>query len=75
MSDAAMHGPRHAKTQEELEETPRLGIARVPVDWFHFREFRYTNLKDSIAEAKRQEARDLVARDWPDANAGQDRLH
>ena len=37
----------------------KFGIARVPVDWFHFREFRYNNLKDAIAEAKRQEARDL----------------
>ena len=30
------------------------GITRVPVDYFHYKEFRYTNLDDAIAEATRQ---------------------
>ena len=63
MTGATQSGTRHAETQEELEEMAKFAIARVPVDWFHFREFRYTNLKDAIAEAKRQEARDLEGRD------------
>ena len=63
MNDITQNGTRHAETQEELEEMAKFGIARVPVDRFHFREFRYTNLKDAIAEAKRQEARDLEGRD------------
>lgn len=59
MTGATQSGTRHAETLDELDEMARFGIARVPVDRFHFREFRYTNLKDAIAEAKRQEARDL----------------
>ena len=31
------------------------GITRIPVDYFHFGGFRYTNLKDAVAEAKRQQ--------------------
>ena len=36
-------------------ELAKYGITRVPVDYFHFRGFRYTNLKDAIAEAKRHQ--------------------
>jgi hypothetical protein len=32
----------------------KYGIARVPVDYFHYREFQYTNLDDAIAQATRQ---------------------
>ena len=31
------------------------GITRVPVDYFHVGKYRYTNLDDAIAEAKRQQ--------------------
>lgn len=34
-------------------EMTKYGITRVPVDHFHYREFRYTNLKDAIAQAER----------------------
>jgi hypothetical protein len=33
------------------------GITRVPVDYYHFGVFRYTSLKDAIAEAKRESHR------------------
>jgi hypothetical protein len=33
-----------------------LGITRVPVDYFHWREFRYTNLYDAIAQVKMAQA-------------------
>ena len=36
------------------EEMAKYGITRVPVDYFHFGEFRYTNLKDAVAQAKRE---------------------
>ena len=42
--------PAQGATEEMLE----LGITRVPVDYFHCGEFRYTNLKDAVAQAKRQ---------------------
>lgn len=37
------------------EEMEKYGITREPVDYFHYGEFRYTNLKDAIAEAKRRQ--------------------
>jgi hypothetical protein len=36
-------------------EMEKYGIKHFPVDYFHYREFRYTNLKDAIAQAKRDE--------------------
>lgn len=42
-------------TPEDAEEMAKYGITRVPVDYFHYREFRYTNLKDAIVQAKRDE--------------------
>ena len=35
------------------EAMATLGIRRVPVDYFHYRNYRYTNLKDAVAQAKR----------------------
>lgn len=40
---------------EATEEMARYGIIRVPVDYFYYKEFRYTNLKDAIAQAERQQ--------------------
>jgi hypothetical protein len=34
------------------------GITRVPVDYFHFREFRYTSFSEALAEARRQAEQD-----------------
>ena len=46
---------RPVKQPKELlpEEMARLSITRVPVDYYHYGAFRYTSLKDAIAEAKR----------------------
>jgi hypothetical protein len=33
----------------------KYGITCVPVDYFHYGSFRYTNLADAVAEAKRQQ--------------------
>ena len=38
------------------QEMAELGITRVPVDYFHYKEFRYTSLKDAIAQARRDQA-------------------
>jgi hypothetical protein len=52
------------KAESSIEETnvtsaeaemAKYGITRVPVDYFIYKEFRYTNLKDAIAQAKRDE--------------------
>ena len=36
----------------------KYGIVLVPVDYFHYGKFRYTNLKDAIAQAKRDHLSD-----------------
>ncbi|RST31310.1 hypothetical protein HMF7854_11025 [Sphingomonas ginkgonis] len=41
-------------TEAELVEMRQLGIVRQPVDSFSVRAFRYSNLKDAVAQAKRQ---------------------
>ncbi len=40
---------------DETAAMAKLGIICAPVDYFYFGGFRYTNLKDAIAQAKRQE--------------------
>jgi hypothetical protein len=40
----------------------KYGITRVPVDYFHYGDFRYTNLKDAVAQAKRQRRPEEAAR-------------
>jgi hypothetical protein len=41
--------------QDSTDEMAMYGIIRIPVDYFHFKEFRYSNLEDAIAQAKRQQ--------------------
>ena len=38
------------------QEMLKYKIERVPVDYFCYQKFRYTNLEDAIAQAKRDEA-------------------
>lgn len=35
-------------------EMTKYGITRSTVDYFHYREFKYTNLHDALAQAKRE---------------------
>lgn len=32
------------------------GIKRIPIDYFHINGFRYTDLKDAVAQSKRTRA-------------------
>jgi hypothetical protein len=34
------------------DQMARYGITRVPVDYFHFKGFRYTSLADAVAQAQ-----------------------
>ena len=43
------------KLDVEDQEMLELGITRVPTFYFHYKEFRYTNLKDAIAQARRDQ--------------------
>lgn len=38
-------------------ELARLGIKRVQADIFHWGEYRYSNLRDALAAARREEKR------------------
>lgn len=43
--------------EKRLEaEMREYGITRVPIDYFHINGFRYTDLKDAVAQAKRMKA-------------------
>lgn len=52
-----------AKTQTETNrlateaEMAKYGITRSTVDYFHYRDFKYTNVNDALAQAKREEKR------------------
>jgi hypothetical protein len=57
-----MQSKEHDMTQEKSPKTQAkddaadiglLGITNVPVDRFHYRDFRYSNLNDAVAQAKR----------------------
>jgi kynurenine formamidase len=47
--------PEPAVSPEITEELAKYGITRVPVDYFYFGKYRYTNLEDAVAEAKRDQ--------------------
>ena len=36
----------------------KYGITRVPIDYFHYKGYRYTNLDDAIDQVKREHAAD-----------------
>ena len=52
-----MSDPRSATNPAEAEEMAKYGIALVPVDYFLYKRFRYTNLEDALAQAKRDRQR------------------
>ena len=41
--------------QHIAAEMAKYGITRIPVDYFYYKEFRYTRLDDAIAHARRQQ--------------------
>jgi hypothetical protein len=54
MSDQKTEDPAVDGPGEDAEaEMARYGITRVPIDIYHYKDYRYTNLADAIAQAKR----------------------
>jgi hypothetical protein len=51
--------------ESEQDMIDRYGIIRVPADYFLYGQYRYTNLKDAVAQAKRNEAAINLARKNP----------
>jgi hypothetical protein len=56
MASAGRKNLNPAMSPDVAEEMAKYGIKRVPVDYFHYREFRYTNLEDAVAQAKRDQS-------------------
>ena len=42
-----------ALSAESRQQMGKYGITRVPTDSFRYREFRYSNLRDALAQATR----------------------
>ena len=53
MSIMGTEEQRPALSVETRQKMDRYGIVRVPADIFCYREFRYTNVQDALAQAKR----------------------
>ena len=41
---------------DDAKEMAKFGIKRTPVDYFYYGTYRYTDLKDAIAQARRETA-------------------
>lgn len=54
-SSAPTQAQSAALSSAQTREMESHGIVRVPVDYFHIGEFRYTSLKDAVAQAERLE--------------------
>ncbi len=64
MSIIGAEEQRPALSREAHIEMERFGIVRVPADIFCYREFRYTNLQDALAQAKRDAEGGQRVRAW-----------
>jgi hypothetical protein len=40
--------------QNSQDEMAKYGITRVPGDYYHYKQYRYTRLNDAIAQAERE---------------------
>lgn len=49
--------PGSTLSLEAVQEMAAYGITRVSVDYFCYKDFRYTNLKDAVAQARRQQGK------------------
>jgi len=57
--EIASAGPKErssANNDARTDEMAKYGITRITVDYFDYREFRYTSLKDALAQAKREQS-------------------
>ncbi len=53
MSDAITTDPQIAETRSDAADMAKYGITRKTTDVFYLGEYRYTNLRDAIAQGKR----------------------
>jgi hypothetical protein len=50
-----MTSPIANSEQDPNDDMRRYGITRVPADYFHYKEHRYSTLEEAMAEARRQQ--------------------
>ena len=57
MCPAISPEPSHKSVSETEAAMREFGIIRVPAETFEFGGYRYTNIKDAVAEAQRHQKR------------------
>ena len=57
MTSAEHDDPDAGLSSKDMEDMKKYDITRAPADYFFVGNYRYTNLADAIAQAKRQRAR------------------
>ena len=63
MTSAERKEPGGGLSQEAIQEMEKYGVKRVTADIFFVGSYRYTNLDDAIAQAKRQQH--SGGKSWP----------
>ncbi|HEY0627084.1 MAG TPA: hypothetical protein VGD10_10165 [Allosphingosinicella sp.] len=59
MTSATHAQPSELSAAEADKEMKQYGIVRVPADFFEYGGYRYTNLQDAVAEARRHPCGDI----------------
>lgn len=59
MESSKNSGRDHIDGQEPAVDLAEYGITRISIDYYHYKEYRYSNLKDAIAQAVRDRKLDL----------------
>jgi hypothetical protein len=62
MAPAHMNGATEIPGSDAFEEMAKYGIKRVSIEYFYFGSYGYLDLKDAIAQAKRETPPDRVVR-------------
>lgn len=62
MTTSKRKNQRPAARPAVRDEMAKYGITRVPVDYFHYEQYRYTNLADAVAQAKRAQPLNLAGK-------------
>ena len=52
MASESIKEANPAPSMDAAQEMAKYGIARVPVDYFHYKQYRYLNLEDAVAQAQ-----------------------
>src|SRR3546814_18325031 len=68
-SPNAERTPMPLDPSEEVELLERFGITKAPAYQYHYRDWRYSNLDDAVAQARRDAARSTYSKEPPMAKS------